>query len=74
MKPKFADYRAYLASPEYAAGMAKLLATGSNPPREDYPVNVPELIERHRAYASMAIEGAARHMRIVEGLTAQAAA
>ena len=74
MNRKFANYRAYLASPEYAAEMAKLLATGSKPPREDYPVNVPELVERHRAYASMAIEGAARHMRIAEELSSQVTA
>jgi hypothetical protein len=68
VNPPFSQYREWLASPEYKAQIARLLAEKPRPPRQDWPVNVGELIDRHHAHASMCIEAAARHMREAERL------
>lgn len=65
MKP-FSQYRDWLASPEYKAQMEKLVGEKPSPARTDWPLNFGELSDRHRAFASMCIEAAARHMRLSE--------
>lgn len=71
-RPKFADYKQWLASPEYAAQMKASLGEPNAPPRDHWPVDVPALIAQHEAHATMCLEAAARHMRAARALeTAQ---
>jgi hypothetical protein len=66
--PKFAEFRNWLASPEYAAQMAKLIGEPKAPARTDWPVDIAALVAQHEAHATMCLEGAARHMRMANEL------
>jgi hypothetical protein len=68
--PNFSDaaaFRAWLASPEYAAQIKALTGSPSKP-REEWPVNYGELIDQQNAHATMCLEAAARHAREAERL------
>ncbi len=68
MNVPFAQFGAWLKSPEYAAQMARLVDLPAQPPRQDWRVDVAALVERHEAHATMCLEAAARHMREAEKL------
>jgi hypothetical protein len=68
MAPKFSEYQAWLASDEYVSQMKRLIGEPSAAPREEWPLNIGEVIAQHEARATMCLEAAARHMRKANSL------
>ena len=66
----FSQYRAWLASPEYKAQIATLVAAPNDPPRQDWPQDVRPLITMHRELGTMAVRNAVGHFKKADELEA----
>ena len=67
--PKFSEYRAWLASPEYKEQMRVLLGQPNEPPRDDYPLDVSHLIRMHSELGDQLIRSAVDHFKKAKALT-----
>ncbi len=67
----FSEYREWLQSPEYKAQIAALVQKPSEPPREDYPLDVSHLIRMHDELGSQLIRAAVDHFKASDCLLAQ---
>ena len=63
MTANFEDYGAYLKSKEYADGLKALLGHTPVDPRDDWPIDKAELIERHSEIGRMALDWAVLNFR-----------
>lgn len=66
----FSQYRAWLASSEYKAQIAALIAAPNEPPRQDWPQDVRSLITMHRELGTMAVHNAVAHFKKADALEA----
>lgn len=52
-----------LNSPEYKAQLARLLADRPSQPRQDWPVDTRDVVQRHKEIAAMALGWAVDNMK-----------
>ena len=67
----FSEYREWLQSPEYKAQIAALVQKPSEPPRDDYTLDVSHLIRMHDELGSRLVRAAVDHFKASDRLIAQ---